>query len=113
MNELLLLVKSFGPIAGLMLFMIWKQMQIGQTKPFMDSALAKIDLNATKVDSISSRLDLIATTLNALLLGITNAKQQSEPDDSCCDLPTEEAVRDGSSGPVQTRQRNRQSRHRR
>lgn len=43
MVDLVTLVNTFGPITGLILFMIWKQLQIGNTKPLLISIESKID----------------------------------------------------------------------
>lgn len=71
MLDLVTLIKTFGPLMGLTLFMIWKQLQIGSTLP--------------RFEAIDKKLDEILRKLNH--------ESTDEPHDTGSDLPVEEAVR--------------------
>jgi hypothetical protein len=71
MSEILALIEACGPVMGLLLFIIMKQIQIGNIKPVLTSIEGKVDLVLERVahdDSV-------------------------KPDDSGSPVPTEETVR--------------------
>lgn len=76
MQDLFALIETAGPVMGLLLFAIMKQIQVGSMKPRLVSIEAKLDL---LLDREPKQIEV-----------------ESEPiksDDAGCDLPTEEAVR--------------------
>lgn len=71
MQDLFALIETCGPVMGLLLFAVMKQIQVGSMKP--------------RLVSIESKLDL--------LIERTATDECIKQDDSDCNLPTQEAVR--------------------
>lgn len=71
MNEILPLIEACGPVMGLLLFIIMKQIQIGNIKPVLSSIEGKVDLVLERV----AHVDTV------------------KPDDPGSPVPAEEAVR--------------------
>jgi hypothetical protein len=77
MQDLFALIEAVGPVMGLLLFAIMKQIQVGNMKP--------------RLVSIEAKLDLLIAQREVKPMEVTIEPIQS--DDSGCHLPTEEAVR--------------------
>lgn len=95
--DLVVLVQTFGPIVGLMIFMIWKQMQLAAAKPQIDAIAERIETVEDLLRGFEPRLDLIASRLHWLqtinrkittLMEAHSAEQTAKQDDKGSDLPT-------------------------
>jgi hypothetical protein len=97
MPELVVLVQTFGPVLGLVIFMLWSQLKSVTTQPKIETIESRVETLETIADRMETiedlmrglgpRLDLLTLQLKTNRCGVVDVQQATKQDDKGCNLP--------------------------